>query len=332
MTDAVTIPVGIAGIGFHVPERRISNDYFTQFIETSDEWIQTRTGIKERRWLADDEAPSDLFREAGRNALADAGVAPEDVDLIIVGTVSGDYQSTPSAACLVQRDLGCVNAAAFDISAACAGFVFGLNVGRQFIAGGTYKNVLVIGGEGLSRISDIQDRNSVIIFADGAGAALLQPHEVCQQGLIEDMTLGTDGEGWHYIIRPRGGPAEPLTPEIMSEGTNMLRMKGREVYRFAVDKMAAIMSWAMEGHDLDDLGIVIPHQVNARILETATQKIGIPPEKVMINIDRFGNTSAGSCPIALCEARDTGRLVKGKLIVMAAFGAGLVWGGARIRW
>lgn len=332
MSTLPGIPVGIAGIGFSVPENKIANDYFTEFIETSDEWIQTRTGIKERRWLAKDEKPSDLFREAGRAALADAGVAPEEVDLIIVATVSGDYQSTPSAACLVQRDLGCVNAAAFDVSAACAGFVYGLSVGSQFLRAGTYRNVLVIGGEGLSRIADLYDRNSVILFADGAGAALLQPHATCQQGLIEDILLGADGEGWHYIIRPRGGPAEGLTPEILAEGSNMLRMKGREVYRFAVDKMSALMAWAMEGQDPAELGMVIPHQVNARILETASQKLGLPPDKVYINIDRFGNTSAASCAIALCEARDEGLIEKGKLVVMAAFGAGLVWGGARIRW
>ena len=326
------VPVGIAGIGYFVPERVVDNEYFTRFVETSDEWISSRTGIKERRWLSAEENPSDLFANAGRAAIEDAGVAPEDVDLVIVATVSGDYQGVPSAACLVQRDLGLTNAAAFDIGAACAGFVYALNVGSQFLQNGTYKNVLVIGGEGLSRISDIYDRNSSIIFADGAGATLLQPYEVCQQGLIEDLTLGSDGEGWHFIIRPRGGAAEPVNPDILSEGTHLLRMKGREVYRFAVDRMTGLMAWAMEGQDMDELSVVIPHQVNARILETATAKLGIPSEKVYVNIQKFGNTSAGSCPIALCEARRDGLVEKGKLIVMAAFGAGLVWGGARIRW
>jgi len=332
MSGRSVVPVGIAGIGFSVPDRVVENDYFTRFVETSDEWIRSRTGIEQRRWLSEGEKPSDLFARAGRAALEDAGLAPEEVDLIIVATVSGDFQSTPSAACLVQRDLGCVNAAAFDISAACAGFVYGLNVASQFVSNGTYRNVLMIGGEGLSRIADIYDRNSVIIFADGAGAAVLQPHETCGQGLIEDLTLGADGTGWHYIIRPRGGGAEPVTPEILAEGTNQLRMKGREVYRFAVDKMTSLIAWALEGQDLDDLSVVIPHQVNARILETATAKLGIPPEKVYVNIDRYGNTSAGSCPIALCEARADGLVEKGKLVVMAAFGAGLTWGGARIRW
>ena len=332
MSDRSLVPVGIAGLGFSVPDRVVTNDYFTRFVETSDEWIQSRTGIRERRWLAEGERPSDLFTRAGRAALEDAGLAPEEVDLIIVATVSGDFQGTPSSACVVQRELGCVNAAAFDLSAACAGFVYGLNVASQFISAGTYRNVLMIGGEGLSRISDIYDRNSVILFADGAGAALLQPHATCQQGLIEDLTLGADGEGWHYIIRPRGGGAEPVTPDILAEGTHQLRMKGREVYRFAVEKMTSLIAWALEGQDLDDLAVVIPHQVNARILETATSKLGIPSEKVFVNIDRYGNTSSGSCPIALCEAREAGLLVKDKLVVMAAFGAGLVWGGARIRW
>ncbi len=326
------LPVGIAGLGHQVPSRVVDNHYFTRFVDTSDEWIVQRTGIKERRWLDDHERPSDLFVEAGRKALDDAGLAPEEVDLIVVATVSGDYQGTPASACIVQETLGCTRAAAFDLQAACAGFLYAMSVGRQFVTTGDYRNVLVIGGEGLSRIADIYDRNSVILFADGAGAAVLQPHDTCGQGLIEDMTLGADGSGREFIIRPRGGPAEPITPEILNEGTYMIRMKGREVYRFAVSRMTELLAWAMEGQDPDELGLVVPHQVNRRILETAGERLGIDPGQLYINIDKYGNTSAASVPIALDEARHQGLLEPGKLVVLAAFGAGLVWGAARLRW
>lgn len=325
-------PVGIAGLGFEVPARRVQNSWFTRYIETSDEWIVQRTGIRERRWLDDGQNPSDLFIGAGRKALEAAKVRPEDVDLVIVATVSGDFQGIPAVASIVQDRLGCTRASAFDLAAGCAGFLYGMGTGAQFVASGIYNNVLVIGGEGLSRICDIYDRNSVILFGDGAGAALLRPHADCQQGLIEALTLGSDGTGSDFIIRPRGGTAEPITPEILSEGTHMVRLKGREVYRFAVDRMTTLIAWAMEGQDPEQLGLVVPHQVNARILETATQKLGIPAEKVIINIDRYGNTSSASVPIALCEARDRGLLEPGRYIVLAAFGAGLAWGAARIRW
>jgi len=326
------VQVGIAGMGYSIPDQVIDNHYFTRFVETSDEWIVQRTGIKERRWLEPGEKPSDLFTAAAKMALEKSGVAAEDLDLIIVCTVSGDHQGTPASACIVQENLGAKKAAAFDLQAACAGFLYGMQVGSQFLISGTYQNVLVIGGECLSRISDIYDRNSVIIFGDGAGAALLQPHDVCKQGLIEDIMIGADGSGAQFITRPRGGGIERLTPEILSEGTHLIRMQGREVYRFAVSRMTALMKWAMEGQDPDELSLVVPHQVNRRILETATEKLGFPEEKVFINIDRYGNTSAGSVPIAMCEAIEADLFEKDKLVVIAAFGSGLTWGAARIRW
>lgn len=328
----MSLPVGIASLAYAVPDRVLDNEWFTQYIETSDEWIRQRTGIIERRWMDEGETSSDLFAKAGAQAIERAGLKPEDIDMIVLGTVSGDYLACPATACIVQEKIGCKNAWAFDVSAACTGFLYATAIGRQFVSGGTHKNVLVIGGEGLSRLLDMNDRNSVVIFADGCGAAVLQPHDVCQQGLIEDMMMGSDGSGYHFIIRPKGGAKEPVTPEILAEGTHLLRMKGREVYRFAVDRMSELMAWAMEGQDVEELGWVFPHQMNRRILETASGKLNIPVEKVYINIQRFGNTSAGTVPICLAEAWEKDLLEPGKLQILAAFGAGLTWGAARVRW
>ncbi|RMH03751.1 MAG: ketoacyl-ACP synthase III [Planctomycetota bacterium] len=327
----MAVPVGIAGIAHYVPDRVIDNEYFTRFVDTSDEWIRQRSGIRQRRWLADDQATSDMFVAAGAKALERAGVAPEEVDLIVAGTVSPDYLF-PAAACLVQDRLGCVHAAAFDLSAACPGFLYALSTGAQFIAAGTCRNVLVLGGEALSRMIDLKDRSSCVLFGDGAGAAVLQPHADCGQGRIEDIFLGTDGSGAELIIRRYGGSRHPLTPEVLERGDHCLRMKGREVYRFAVEKMTELMAWAMKDQDPKELGWVVPHQVNARILDTATERLDIPPEKVVVNIDRYGNTSAASIPIILSELWEAGRLESGKFLVLAAFGAGLTWAGARIRW
>jgi len=328
----MTLPVGIASLAYSVPDRVLDNEWFTQYIETSDEWIRQRTGIIERRWMDEGETSSDLFARAGKQAIERAGLKPEDIDMIVLGTVSGDYLACPATACIVQDKIGCKNAWAFDISAACTGFLYAMAIGRQFVSGGAHKNVLVIGGEGLSRLLDMNDRNSVVIFADGCGAAVLQPHDVCQQGLIEDMMMGADGSGYHFIIRPKGGAKEPVTPEILAEGTHLLRMKGREVYRFAVERMSELMAWAMDGQDVEELGWVFPHQMNRRILETASGKLNIPVEKVYINIQRFGNTSAGTVPICLAEAWEKDLLEPGKLQILAAFGAGLTWGAARVRW
>ncbi len=327
----VPIPVGIAGVGHSVPDRVIDNDWFTQFVDTSDEWIVQRTGISQRRWLEDGEKLSDHFAACGKAALEQAGVLPSEVDLVIIGTVSPDYL-VPSVACIVQDKLGCEKAGAFDINAGCAGFLYTLSVGRQFIASGAYKNVLVLGGEALSRITDIHDRGTVVLFADGCGGVLLRRHDDCEQGLIEDLTLGSDGSGYHFITRPVGGSYQSITQEDLAEGNHLLRMQGRDVYRFAVDQMTGLMEWAMDGQDISELGWVIPHQMNKRILETATARLEIPPEKVYINIDRFGNTSAGTVPICLSELSAHNKLEKNSLLVMAAFGAGLAWAGARIRW
>lgn len=327
----MAIPVGIASVAHYVPTRVVDNEFFTRIVDTSDEWIRQRTGIVERRWLADDQATSDLLEAAGRLALERAGIEPAEVDLIVAGTVSSDYLF-PSAACLVQHRLGCTRAAAFDVSAACPGFLFALSIGRQYIASGTFRTVLVLGGEALSRLLNIRDRSSCILFGDGGGAAVLRPHAECGKGLIEDILLGSDGAGFDYIWRPAGGSRTPLTPEALERGDHLLHMRGRDVYRFAVDKMSEIMAWAMEGQDPAELGWVVPHQVNARILQTAAARIDLPLDKVLINIERYGNTSAASIPIILSELWAEGRLESGKFLVLAAFGAGLTWAGARIRW
>lgn len=329
MTGAV--PVGIGGVGFHVPERVVDNQFFTRFVDTSDAWIRQRTGIRERRWLKEGERPSDMFAAAGRKALERAGVSPEEVDMLVVGSVTGDY-TVPSGACVIQDRMGLTRAAAFDVAAACSGFLYALAVGQQFIASGACRRVLVMGGEALSRITDLYDRGTCVLFGDGAGAALLQPWEECGQGRIEATTLGADGSGHEFIIRPKGGGLHPMDAEALAEGSHLLRMRGREVYRTTVAKMAELVAWALDGTDHERLGLVIPHQMNARILETITQRLHIPSEKVYVNIERYGNTSAGTIPIALAEAWERGLLEKDRYVVLAAFGAGLTWGAARILW
>lgn len=325
------VPAGIAGIGHKVPDWVVENDHFARYLDTTDEWIQQRTGIVQRRWLRDGEKPSDMFVAAAEMALESARVRREDVDLIVVGSVSGDY-TAPSAACVVQKRMGLPKCGAFDVAAACSGFLYALATGTGFIATGRYKNVLVIGGEAMSRMINHQDRTTVVLFGDGAGAVLLQPHATCRQGLIEDFTLGADGEGIPYIVRPRGGGADPMTEEIVRAGEHFIQMQGRAVYRFAAARMIWLLDWAMHGKDPAKLGWMIPHQMNRRILEEATKHLGIPPEKVLHNIHKYGNTSSASVPILMSEAYHKGLLEKDKYLVLGAFGAGLTWAGARVLW
>jgi len=325
------VPAGIAGIGHFVPDQVITNDYFTTYLETSDEWIQQRTGIAERRWLREGEMPSDMFVGAAEMAMKDAGVKPEDIDLLVIGSVSGDY-TAPSAACIVQARLGLPKCGAFDVAAACSGFMYAMAVGRSMIGTGEYKNVLVIGGDAMSRMIDQKDRGTCVLFGDGAGAVVLQPHATCQRGLIEDITIGADGEGAKYILRPRGGAGDPMTHEILEERSHFIQMQGRAVYRFAASKMIWLLDWAMHEQDPDKLGWMIPHQMNRRILEQATNHLGIPPEKVLHNIAKYGNTSSASVPILMSEGYHKGLFVKDTFLVLGAFGAGLTWSGARILW
>lgn len=323
--------VGIAGTGSYAPERVVPNSWFEEFLDTSDEWIVQRTGIHERRFAAEDQATSDLCIRAARAALESARVQPDELDLVIVGTVTPD-QFLPACAPLVQVALGARRAASFDLNAACSGFMVALATAEAFVASGRARRVLAIGAETLSRYIDLEDRSSCILFGDGAGAALLMPYEDCRQGEILRCSIGGDGTGYDLIQMTAMGSRRPASHETIEGREHYIHLRGREVYRFAVSRIESLVREMLEGHSLEDLGLLVPHQVNRRIIDSAIEKLEIPLEKVMVNIERYGNTSAASVPLALDEAVRAGRVEKGKLLVLAAFGAGLSWGGALVRW
>ena len=325
------VRVGIAGTGSYVPERVVTNSWFEERIDTSNEWIVQRTGIERRRFAAEHEATSDLCLAAARRALEAAGTAPEDLDLIVLGTVSPDH-NLPGSAVLVHKGLGAKRAGAFDVVAACTGFLTALHTAEAFVAAGRAKRVLALGAETLSRHLDIQDRTSCILFGDGAGAAVVAPWDDCRQGEILKTSLGADGEGYEFIHMVAGGSRKPATHATVDALEHAIRVQGREVYRFAVAQMTASIQEMMEGHTYDEVCLVVPHQVNRRIIDASLERLGWTDEKVMVNIQEYGNTSAGSVPIALDEAVRAGRAKKGQLVVLVAFGAGLTWGGTLIRW
>ncbi|MBL8767351.1 MAG: ketoacyl-ACP synthase III [Planctomycetes bacterium] len=322
---------GIRGSGCYVPERVLSNRDFEKMVDTSDEWITTRTGIKERRIAAPDQSTSDLGAIAAQRALDDAGITAKDLDLILVATVTPDYPF-PSTACLIQHKLGCRDIGAFDLSAACSGFMYAISTAAQFVRGGVAKNVLVIGAETLSRVTDYTDRGSAILFGDGAGAVIVSNQ--FEHGEILSTELHSDGAGFDTIIVPAGGSAKPLTPEAMSAREQYMKLRGREIYKFAVSRMVELVEQACARHSDLELGVVVPHQVNLRIIESARDRLGIGDDKLVVNIERYGNTSAASIAIAFDEARRAGRFAAcgGKLVVMCAFGAGLTWGSVALRW
>lgn len=326
-----TVRVGIAGTGHALPDRSVSNDDLAQVVDTSDEWITQRTGIRHRRWVEEGQNCSDLCEEAARKALDDAGLKPEDIDLVVTGSLTQDHLM-PSVSTLVQSRLGCTNAGAFDVLSACTGFLTALHTAESFVASGRVKNVLAIGGETLSRYLDMTDRTSCILFGDGAGAAVVTPHETCKQGEILKHTLGADGEGYEFIHIPEGGSVHPHNHPDYDKSNHFIRVRGREVYRFAVTRMTQLIRETAEGYSMDDIKLVVPHQVNMRIIEAARERLEWPLDKFFINIDKYGNTSAGSVPIALDEARKEGRLEPGDLVILVAFGAGLTWGATLIRW
>jgi 3-oxoacyl-[acyl-carrier-protein] synthase-3 len=325
------VAVGIAGTGAYAPPRVMTNHDFESLVDTSDEWIVQRTGIRERRFAAPEQATSDLCIHAGRQALESAGIAASELDLVIVGTLTPDYL-LPASATLVQHALGATRAGAFDVNAACTGFLTALHTGESFIAAGRARNVLVIGAECLSRFLDMSDRASCILFGDGAGAAVLRPLADAGHGEILRSTLGADGGGYELIHMKGGGARTPPTLESVTRGDHFIRLRGREVFRFAVTKMSELIAEMVEGHDPDEVSVVVPHQVNARIIEAAIERLGWPMERVFMNIQKYGNTSAATVPMAFHEALEQGRVQKGKLVVFVAFGAGLTWGGTLIRW
>ncbi|HKX46316.1 MAG TPA: beta-ketoacyl-ACP synthase III, partial [Planctomycetota bacterium] len=317
--------------GSYAPARVVPNEWFAGFLDTSDEWIVQRTGIRERRFAADGESTSDLCEQAARRALAAAGVDPAELDLIVVGTLSGDYQM-PSTACLVQEKLGARRAAAFDVNSACTGYLTAAQVCESMIVAGKSRRALAIGAETLSRFLDYGDRSTCVLFGDAAGATVLMPWEECRQGEILRTTLGSDGALYDYIIIPGTGAAEPPTPEGLARNAHKIRLKGKEVFRFATNKLVELITEMLDGTDPDELGLIVPHQVNQRIIDAALERLGMTHEKVMVNIDRYANTSAATVPLALDEALTAGRVESGKLVLLAAFGAGMTWGATLLRW
>jgi len=329
---AVHYQARILGTGSCLPPRVLTNHDLEGMVDTSDEWITQRTGIKERRLAEPGTPTSALACEAAKAALDSAGVAAEDLDLIIVATITPDT-ILPATACWVQEQLGAVNAGAIDVVAACSGFVYGLSFAANQVQVKQQDTVLVIGAETLSYITDYTDRTSCILFGDGAGAAVVGRSDDPERGL-GPFKLGADGSGAEMMIQPAGGSRMPPTHETIDNRLHYMKIRGREVYKFAVTKMVEMVSAAMEegGITADELKLIVPHQVNTRILEGAAKRLQVPMEKIYINIDRYGNTSAASVPIALDEAVRGGDIVPGDAVILVAFGGGLTWAACSMRW
>jgi 3-oxoacyl-[acyl-carrier-protein] synthase III len=320
----------IAGVGSCLPERVVPNAEFEALVETSDEWIRERTGIAERHFAADDQVTSDLATEATRRALAAAGVAPEQVDLIVCATLTPDTP-IPATSVWVQRKLG-LSCPAFDVNAACAGFSYGLSTGVAFVQSGAAETVVVIGAEVLSRVLDMTDRSTCVLFGDGAGAVVLRPSE--EPGIV-GSTLGADGTAAEILIIPAGGSARPATQQTVEARDHAIRMPaGREVFKRAVIEMASACRSLLEksGYTADDVDVLIPHQANARIMIAVAERLGIPMDRAVVDVAEVGNTSAASIPIALDRAWRAGRIHPGSLVLLTSFGAGLAWGANLIRW
>ncbi len=321
----------ISGTGMSVPERVLTNQDLERIVDTSDEWIATRTGIRERRIAGDGDAVSRYSIEAGRRALESAGVDPVDVDLIILATVTPD-RPIPATSCTIQTALGCSRAAAFDMQAGCSGYIYAQSVAKQFILSGRCRHVLVIGAELLSKFLDWNDRTTCVIFADGAGGTLMSPGEPPRGVLASAMH--TDGTMADFISLPAGGSALPPNESTVHDRLHFIRMRGNETFKMAVRSIEEVCRevLAEAGLATDDVDWFIPHQANRRIIDAAGSRLGIPAERCYVNIDRFGNTSAASIPIALDEAVRAGKIGKGDVVLMAAFGAGLTWAGSVVRW
>jgi len=321
----------IASVGSYVPEKILTNADLEKLVDTSNDWILARTGIRERRIAAKDEFTSDLAARAAARAMTKASIAADKIDLIIVATVTPDMPF-PSTACLVQRKIGAHRAAAFDLEAACSGFIYGLEIGQQFIMSRTYDTVLVIGAEKLSSIVNWRDRNTCVLFGDGAGAAILQ-NRPNSHGLLTAV-MGADGGKADVLSLPGGGSRCPATTESVAAGLHFLQMDGKETFKNAVQAMhtAAQEALARCEIDISQVQCVIPHQANRRIIDAVAERLGAKPGQVFVNLDRYGNTSAASVAIALDEAVESGRIKRGDLVLLVVFGAGLTWGAAVIEW
>jgi 3-oxoacyl-[acyl-carrier-protein] synthase-3 len=324
--------VSIVGTGSYVPEKILSNDDLSKIVETDDEWITTRTGIKERRIAAADEHTSDMGAKAALAAMEQAGISGEQIDLILVATATPDVVF-PATACFIQTKIGATKAACLDISAACAGFLFGVEIAQQFIMSHTYDIVLVVGAEKLSVITDWTDRNTCVLFGDGAGAALLRHRDNGSHGLISSH-IASDGNFADILWMPGGGTRHPITRENADDHLQTIKMSGKEVYKQAVTAMVDAAKRALQkaGLTIEDIACVIPHQANVRIIEAIATRLKIPLEKFFINLDAYGNTSAAAVAIALDEANRSGRIKRGDYVLMVVFGGGLTWAGSVLEW
>jgi 3-oxoacyl-[acyl-carrier-protein] synthase III len=324
--------VSIIGTGSYVPEKRLTNEDLSHIVETSDEWIVTRTGIKERRIAAREETTSDMAAKAALKAIEQAKIKATEIDLILVATATPDMMF-PATACFVQTKIGAKSAACLDVSAACAGFLFALEIAHQFITAHTYETVLVIGAEKLSSITNWTDRNTCVLFGDGAGAAILRHRGGGTHGVISTH-IGSDGEFANILFMPGGGCKTPITRENVDRQLMTIHMTGKEVYKQAVTAMLKASKNVLEqaGLTIDDISCVIPHQANVRIIEAIADRLGIPIEKFYVNLDRYGNTSAAAVAIALDEANRTGRIKAGDYVLMVVFGGGLTWASTVIEW
>jgi 3-oxoacyl-[acyl-carrier-protein] synthase-3 len=325
MIGSATGPrIGITGLGTNVPAKVMTNDDLAQLVDTSDEWIQERTGIRERRFAVQSEALSDIALPAVREALTEAGADPSEIDLIICATVTPDMLF-PTTSALMADTLGMKKAAAFDLLAGCTGFMYGISQAYGMLASGLSKKAVVVGGDLLSKILDWEDRSTLVIFGDGAGAVVMEPVE---EGGFVGFELGADGAGGVHLCYPGSGSRHFDDPH------SILRMNGREVFKFATRVMVSSAEAVLEqcGKTIDDVDVYVPHQANKRIIDYAVGKLGIPPEKTIVNVDRYGNTSSGSIPLALADARAEGRLTDGALVLMTGMGAGLTWGSSLIEW
>ncbi|OHB74306.1 MAG: 3-oxoacyl-ACP synthase [Planctomycetes bacterium RBG_16_41_13] len=321
----------ITGVGSYLPDKILTNHDLEKLVDTTDDWILQRTGIRERRIVENGVTTSDLGAIASLKAIENAGISAEEIDMIITSTITPDYLF-PSTSCCLQKQIGAVHASAFDISAACAGFVYALSIGQSVINSGAAKTVLVVGAECLSKITDYTDRATCILFGDGAGAVVLQNNKEKHQ--ILDTRVVSDGTYADVLIIPGGGSKHPATTESVQERLHYIRFKGREVFKLAINTITnqVIETAQKNGFTVQDIDLIIPHQSNLRIIEATMERLKLPMEKAFVNIDKYGNTSSASVPIAIDEAQQAGRLRKGDLVMLVAFGGGLTWGSCVIRW